>query len=347
MLPYLIVLTFIVFWIGLEQKALNRKSFWLPLMVLALFSGVRSFRVGTDSGSYTRKFTNSSLDLDYFSFEKGVEFGYQLFEYGLLHLTTNYFWLFFLTGLIVVYCYLHIIKIYSVNYWYSVFLFITLGTYTFFFNGLRQGLAMAVFVLSLPYLFEKRLIIYILICLFASLFHVTALIMIPFYFLVNIRVKVFYKILISFTISLLASKFFITYASVSNERYETYGEISEESGGLLTLGFHVTLTFIIYIVSYIYKIKNEDFTKLYTFYATGVVFIIPIAMLGTMASGPQRILYYFTWSLILLLPAVIVRINNKFIYIMSLGLSLVFFILTTTKFSNLTPYLINPIFNFF
>ncbi len=39
MLPYLLVLSFVMFWITLEQKALGRKAFWLPLIVLALFAG--------------------------------------------------------------------------------------------------------------------------------------------------------------------------------------------------------------------------------------------------------------------------------------------------------------------
>lgn len=343
MLPYLLVLSFVVFWILLEQKALGRKSFWLPLITLSLFAGIRSFRVGTDSGTYTRKF-RSNLDTYDFELREGVEFGYQLFEYVLLRLNAEYFWLFFLTGFIVVYCSLIIIKKYSVNYIFSVFLFITLGVYTFFFNGLRQGLAMAIFALALPYLLEKKLVLYLIIIATASLFHITALFMIPFYFLVNLRIKPFYKIIATFLGSLFVSNFLVQYISGTNERYEGYAKADQEGGGYITLGFYTIIMIFIYFFIRIYKVKDKQFIQIFTFYAVGVVFLIPVAMLGANPSGPQRLLTYFTWTLALILPVVFKRINNAYVTSMAVTIFTIYFILTTSKFSNLTPYIINPIF---
>lgn len=343
MLPYFLVLSFVLIWILLERKTLNRKAFWVPLVALSLFAGMRSYRVGTDSGSYTRDF-RTNLDVYNFEFNELVEPGYQALEYGLLKITHNYFWLFFITALIVVYCYLSIIKKYSVNYLFSVFLFITLGVYTFFFNGLRQGLAMAIFALALPYLLEKRLVPYLLICFLASLFHTTALFMIPFYFLVNLRIKPLNKILLVFIGSLFTSKFLISYLADTNERYEGYATAAEKAGGLLTLGFYTVLLFLIYFVIRLYKIRDDYLIKLFTFYATGIVFLIPVAMLGANPSGPQRLLTYFTWTLVLILPFIFKRINNLYVTSTAIILFVVYFILTTTRFSNLTPYMLNPIF---
>ncbi|WP_352258320.1 EpsG family protein [Psychrobacter sp. TB55-MNA-CIBAN-0194] len=346
MLPYLLVLSLVIFWIVLEKKSLNRTSFWLPLIILTLFAGARSYRVGTDTGNYTRNF-NSQLNVEYFRFNEDIEFGYQVLEYALLSVTSSYFWLLTITSLIIVYCYLKIIKKYSVNYWFSVFLFITLGVYTFFFNGLRQGLAMAIFTLAVPYLLEKRLIPYLLVCAVASLFHVTALFIIPFYFIVNLKVKPVYKILATFLGSLLVSGVLVSYISSTNDRYENYAKASEEAGGFLTLGFYTVLMLLIMLVSYVYKIKDENFQKLIMFYASGVVFIIPLAMLGTSPSGPQRLLAYFTWTLVLILPVMLKKINNVYLYIASVLLFLTYFMLTTSRFSNLSPYILNPIFEVF
>ncbi|PKG36542.1 EpsG family protein [Psychrobacter sp. Sarcosine-3u-12] len=343
MLPYLLVLSFVTFWILLEQKALNRKSFWIPWVALSLFAGIRSYLVGTDSGNYTQDFRNQ-LNVDYFKFNETVEFGYQLFEYALLNITHNYFWFFFITSSIVVYCYLSVIKKHSVNYTLSVFLFITLGVYTFFFNGLRQGLAMAIFAFSLSYLLERRFFLYFLICLGASLFHITALFMIPFYFLVNLRIKLLNKILLVFIGSLFTSKFLISYLADTNERYEGYATAAEKAGGLLTLGFYTVLLFLIYFVIRLYKIRDDYLIKLFTFYATGIVFLIPVAMLGANPSGPQRLLTYFTWTLVLILPFIFKRINNLYVTSTAIILFVIYFILTTTRFSNLTPYMLNPIF---
>ena len=346
MLPYFLVLSFVLFWILFEQKTLRRTAFWVPLIVLSLFAGMRSHRVGTDSGTYTKDFRNS-LDIYNFEFEELIEPGYQFLEYTLLRLTNEYYWLFFITALIVVYCYLTIIKKYSVNYWFSVFLFITLGVYTFFFNGLRQGLAMAIFALALPSLLEKRLVSYIVICFLASLFHTTALFMIPFYFLVNLRIKPIYKILATFLGSLFVSRFLIEYISASNDRYESYAAADQEGGGYVTLGFYTLLIFVLYLIIRIYNIRDKQFMQLFTFYAIGVVFIIPIALLGGNPSGPQRLLTYFTWTLVLILPIVFKRINNIYITSLAVILFIIYFTLTTSAFSNLSPYIINPIFEIF
>ncbi len=139
----------------------------------------------------------------------------------------------------------------------------------------------------------------------------------------------------------------VSYISSTNDRYEGYAKASDEAGGFLTLGFYTAMMILIIFISYLYKIKDKDFQKLITFYAAGVVFIIPLAMLGTSPSGPQRLLAYFTWTLVLILPMILKRINNIYLYMASIVVFLIYFILTTSRFSNLSQYLINPIFEVF
>ena len=343
MFPYLLVLSFVTFWILLERKSLGRKSFWVPLIVLSLFAGMRSFHVGTDSWNYTSEF-RSQLDVYNFQFDENVEMGYQILKYLLLRVTTEYHWLFLITSFIVVYCYLSIIKRYSVNYILSVFLFITSGVYTFFFNGLRQGLAMAVFSLALPFLLDRKIIPYVLVCLGASLFHITALFMIPFYFLVNLEIKPLYRIVATFLGSLFVSRFLIAYIAGTNERYEGYASADQEGGGYVTLAFYTIMMLFMYCVIRIYKVKDKQLIQMFTFYAIGVVFIIPIAMLGANPSGPQRLLSYFTWIMVLILPFLFKRINNVYVTSAAAILFVFYFIIKTTSFSNLTPYMLNSVF---
>lgn len=346
MLPYLLILFFVMFWIWVEKESLNRKALWVPLFILVLFASFRDYRVGTDTGGYVKNFVNQ-LDYHYFNFHDGIEFGYQFIEYFLLRITHNYFWLFFVTSFIVVFSYLYIFRKNSKDYTSSVFIFITLGTYTFFFNGLRQGLAMAVFAFAIPYLITKKFYKYFLICILASLFHTTAILMVPFYLLVNLKVKLVYKLITVFLGSLILSKYLIAYIASTNERYESYSQTSENSGGLVTLGFYIIMLVIIYIGSYIYKIKNKDFIQIFAFYALGIALMIPIALLESNPSGPQRLLPYFTWTLALILPFLYEKINNNYINIISFFLAIIYFIITTSRFSNLTPYSINPFFEVF
>ena len=343
MLPYLTVFSFVMFWIKLQEKSVNRKSVYLPIIILSLFAGIRSYKVGTDSENYVQYFVND-INMYNYSFNKDIEYGYQLIEYSLLNFTHNYFWLFFITAIFFISCYLYIIKKYSVDYWFSIFFFLTLGTYTFFFNGLRQGLAMAITALALPFLLDKKFIKFFLVVLLASAFHKTALFVLPFYFIVNSNIKVIYKVIFSFLTSLAVSKFLVNYVASLNPRYEGYKQVSDESGGYLVLGFYVVMIILIYTIIHFYRIRDEQTLKIFTFYSVGTASIVPIAALGSAASGPQRLISYFTWTLILLLPIVVKKVGNKFISLLAFLFSIIYFYMTTQAFSNLAPYVVNPIF---
>ena len=342
MTPYLILLSFIMLWIILEKKSVNRTSFWLPLLGLSLFAGIRSSSVGTDSWNYTQDFRIKTPAYNS-SFGEGVEYGYSLIHTTLLNITHNYFWLFFLTAIIVVGSYLFTIRKLSTNYILSVFFFITLGTYTFFFNGLRQGIAMAIVALATPYLLQKDLKKLLLITLVASSFHFSALIIAPIHILLHWRINLLYKVFSVFIGTLLVSSTTIAYLASNNPRYKVYLE-ENEAGGLLVLSFNIVMVLILYLIAFSYKIKDKSFLLLLQFYALGVAFIAPFPILGFNPSGPQRMLNYFSWVLVLLLPIALKRINNTIVYLLVFTVSVIYFWLTTTNLSNLTPYILNPIF---
>lgn len=346
MLPYLLILAFISIWILLEDAAIGRKSFWTPLLTLSLFSGVRSYQVGTDSVNYTRAF-REQMSTYSFRFNENVEYGYQLLQYTLLNFTYNYFWLFFLSAFFIVFSFLTIIKRYSINYWLSVYLYLTLGSYAFFFNILRQGIAVSITLFAIPYLLEKKLVKFICIILVASQFHISSLALLPFYFIVNSNFRLLYKTISIFLSSLVGSQLVVFYLASTNPRYREYTEVYEAGSGLVTMSFYTSLVILLYLTSIIYKVKDTVFLKLFTLYATGVAMVIPIALLGTNPSGPQRLLYFFTWPLIILIPITLKRINNIFITILTLLVCMVYFIITTSNFANLVPYTLNPLFKIF
>jgi len=86
---------------------------------------------------------------------------------------------------------------YSTRFLISFFLFIASTDYiSWMCNGVRQFMAVSITFACLPLLLKKKYIPAILIAIFASTFHSTALLVIPFYFLVggkawNIRTMAF------------------------------------------------------------------------------------------------------------------------------------------------------------
>ena len=340
MLPYIIILLFVVSVVYFEVEYLGRKAIIFPSIFLILFSSIRSYTVGTDSISYTEAY-RLEYDPYYYGFNSNIEYGYQLFDYFILNFFSDYFWLFLFFSIIVVCLYMITIKRISINYLVSVFVFMTFGFYTFFFNGLRQGVAMAICFFGLPYLIEKRIIPYFLVVLTASMFHVSALVMLPVYVLVLTRIKIEYKILACFIVSILASQILIGYLAQGNIRYEHYTQEAEKAGGYITLLFYSLIGFLIY--SYGKKIRLEDvrFDNFQQIFLCGLALVLPISLLGTDPSGPQRILYYFSSIVIFLIPYVLKKFNNVYFNILFLILSIIYFLLITMRFGDLYPYKIN------
>lgn len=345
MIPYLLILFFVMVSVIFEKNTLNRRAFWVPVLGLSLFAGIRSYRVGTDTGEYVSNYT-SNLNPSYFQFRSDVEKGYQLFDYLLLNITHNYFWLLFLTAFFIIFSYLRFVKKYSQDYLLSIIIFITFGTYTFMLNGLRQAIAMAIFLYAIPALINKKLLQYVLICFLASLFHMSALIMIPFYFLININWKNIYKIIIVLMAASFGASPIIKYMAQDNSRYEGY-TANNDFSGLVTLGLYIIIALFILVVNIKLKIKDELFGKLSTLYFLGVALLIPVSLLGAGASGPQRVLNYFTWTLMLILPIIINRFKNFSVKVFFIVLCVVYYYLATSRFSNLNPYMINTTFEIF
>lgn len=343
MLPYLALLSFVMFWIAIEEEAVNRRAFLIPFFALVLFASIRNWTVGVDTGAYTANFRHN-LNPQSFEFNPYVEYGYQLLQYVLINFTHNYFWLFFICSSIVVFNNLHVLKRLSVDYWLSVLIFICFGGYTFFLNGLRQGMAMAIAIAATPYLIKKNFKTFFFIIILAASFHKTAWIMLMLYWIVHLRFKVELKVLGTLIASFLISGPFIQYLATENPKYESYTQASENAGGYLTYSLFLVIGIFCYIFGRNIAKKSLEYNLLEQFYLCGIFSLIPIVMLGTNPSGPQRLLFYYTWVIALLIPYIFKELKTPFVKLIFIICAVAYFYLSTTRFGNLTPYTLNPLF---
>ena len=346
MLPYFIVLLSVTLIVFFENKYLSRKAIILPLMILISLSSLKSNTVGTDSRTYTLAYDFKYNPYNH-GFDPNVEYGYQLLDAFVLNFSYNYFWLFLLTSILVIPLYMVTIKKLSINYYYSVFIYITFGIYTFFFNGLRQGIAMSICFFCLPYLVEKRWILYFVFVVIASMFHISALVMLPMYYLVNSKFKLEYKVFGCFIISLLTSQILIGYLAEGNIRYEHYTEKAEKTGGYITLLFYTLIGVLVFVLGKKYRNFDIRFNKFEQILLCGLALVFPVSLLGTDPSGPQRVLYYFVGVVIFLIPYILRRVKSAYFNLLFIFLSIIYFLLITMRFSNLYPYQINPFFEIF
>ena len=187
----------------------------LPAAILAIpyviWAGWRPDSFG-DTGMYRQTFNRMPTGLanlwSYVS-SQSKDRGFVVFEYLIKTIISEDSVVFFLiVAAIQIYILVRIYRKYSENYLLSMFLFVASTDYlSWMHNGMRQFLAVTIIFAALPLLLHRKYVWMVLIVLFASLFHTSALIFLPFVFLVNGKAWNFRTIL--FMIGIVLSIYFL------------------------------------------------------------------------------------------------------------------------------------------
>lgn len=349
MTPYLILLAFVTVtaYFGRCYGSLGIQRFTLALsgLMLILFAGLRNRSVGTDTGNYIGwlKVITSLDSVWSFPVEKGFTFLVLIAS----QLSNNYAILLTFIALICVICYLLTIIHLIPRYETALFLFITLGSYTFFFNGARQGIAVAICFLALRFLLERKAMSYMLLVLLATFFHKTAIIALPLYYLASNQVgwkQIIAVIFCSAIMAISISMFSQLAASFIDEKYATYGQEGEGGGLIKTLFLLGQATLFLFFLRQA-STTNSYYPRLLNIYLIGLIPAIASMISSVNPSGILRLTTYFSHTAILLWPMIFssfqIRGNRVIVSICFLLLTLAFFILTTITFSDLTPYRLN------
>ena len=189
---YIIIVTlFILGFIFNKNKFDKRVVLILSILFMFIFSTFRDVSVGNDTNEYVRVF-NSFGGIDKLADNinsSRYELGYVLINTIIKTFTNNYTILLGIISIIYLYSIYHFINKHSKSKWISIFLFYTLGIYFLIFNLLRQCIAISIFLYAIDFIINKNPIKYIISIFIASLFHITALILIPIYLFANKRIN--------------------------------------------------------------------------------------------------------------------------------------------------------------
>lgn len=160
----------------------------IAVLPLVIWAGSRGY-VG-DTGAYIQAFRDMpstisgiSSYMDTVTKDQGFYFVSALIKCLIGNRTTVYF----IIGA-AVQCFLlfRVYRKYSTSYVVSFFLFIASTDYiSWIFNGMRQFVAVTITVACFPWIIEKKYVRAIILILIASLFHQSALLVIPFIFIVQ------------------------------------------------------------------------------------------------------------------------------------------------------------------
>lgn len=172
-------------------RRLTVKDFWLILSALPFFivAAIR-YNVGTDYHTYIR--------LQIPEIMRGVtwrvEFLYrQLVKFGMS--LGDVQWVFVITHLLIIFFVWKAIKEQSVHLGWSVFVFMFGTFYNNSLNLMRQFVGMAICLYGIKYILNKDFKRYLITVGIASLFHRTALLLLPLYFITEIKINWIWSLL--------------------------------------------------------------------------------------------------------------------------------------------------------
>lgn len=216
------------------------------LLSLTLVSGLRS-NIG-DTYFYKHAYEVNNFSLDQLGEQKNV--GFWLFQKLLKGISTDPQILIFTAAVITNTLILFIFYRYSKMFEISLYVYITGGLYLVSMNGIRQVMTAAIIFTATKFLIKGNWLRYILVVLFASTVHESALILIPIYFIVRQKAwtkTTFILLLFSILIVLVFDKFSsILFATIEDTQYGHYANFNEGGANIIRVVVYAVPLFIAY-----------------------------------------------------------------------------------------------------
>ena len=259
--------------------------------------------------NYTEIFTSNGL------FEPGFIF----FTYICKLIWDNYFFWVFVSSVVHIFALTHLFKKYIGNISIGLIFFLGYRGIIVEFNLMQNFISILLFLYSIPFLQKRKLLPYLLLNLLGMTFHITSIIYIPLYFVLNREVNKKWAILIVLISNMfflggseaLINVFFwlVSVALPSTFEDYLYFFLDINSYGI-TFGYLERTLMIILIIYFGDRIKSEIkhgviWYNLALFYYSFFLLLSPIDVLT------DRIPILFL-SAFWVLPACLLFFNNKF-----------------------------------
>ncbi|PGE16811.1 capsular biosynthesis protein [Bacillus toyonensis] len=225
----------------------NRMLVLMAALSLVLVAGLRN-NIG-DTYFYMHAYNVTEFNWEYIQNNKDM--GFNIFQMILKGYTDDPQAMVFITALITnllivvtLYKYSRLIEI-------SLYVYITSGMYLVSMNGIRQYLAAAIVFAATKYIFDGNWKMYVLIVLFASTFHQSALVLIPVYFLIRRRAWsgiTFILLFLAVFIVIGFNQFTeVLFKAIEDTQYSQYKEFHEGGANILRVVVDSTPLILAYI----------------------------------------------------------------------------------------------------
>lgn len=321
---YYIILISTIFFAFLSTDDRLKKSFSISFIILFLYLAFRC-DFGIDYPGYVKMFNNIKLDL----VKNGdVEYGW----YALNYIFPNFELLIFTTSLFYVCTFYFLIKKFVPKeyWWFSVLILVLNFNYLILHaSAMRQTIAILLFLNSIPFLLNRNILGYFLLCVLAYSFHRSAIILFPVYFVQYLNsesnLKFWTVVIVLFVTIMFGAEYLSDILSVlldnmsGGERYQSYlNENHSKTMKFINIGVYLTLIVGLSITEKKQEKKIQIINKVF------IIGIISVAFSST-SEMIVRLGYYFLPLSIIVYPYILKSIDNKMFKILFLlGVILVF-----------------------
>lgn len=314
-------------------------------ILIVLFVGLRGITVGSDTVTYHRAFEEVQ---QYGSTVIHMEWGFLFINKIVTFLGGEFHGVLLLAAFMSLYFARKSISYFGV---YNIFLsYFVLLCSSFFliyvFSGIRQGIAMGIVLYSYRFIVERKLGYFLISIILASMFHTSAIIVLPIYYLTR---KIPFILVVCGTICAfvfahigVTTYLFLSAISLFTGHYSTYAEHFVDFGNSNT-GLGIFIRILIWLwVAYMLSKEKEDFKYriIYNILCVGIIcysFCLGVDIL-------IRLSEYFTIVSIIAIPYILQRVNfsfNRYMYCTFLLCVLGIILYSTLMFKDacLIPYM--------
>lgn len=321
-LVWLITYTFAIWDAYQLDRRLFKIGYIFLFILLSIFIGTR---VDTGPDIYNYEVFYSQVpsieillknfsDYSYIPLEPAYKIVSGTFKY--LDFTFNGFLLVFSASFVALV--FKMIPKYSSMAYFSVMLYLYYGYFTGF-SAIRQVLAAAIFFTAIYYVYNKNLYHYLVTIFIATMFHLSALVILPMYWLSKIRwskMQYFFILIFAFGIGLSGiirsfTEYILSILNFSNyqlinDKVQLYAEIEGEYLGTMVLEWLILL--IVFIIKYDdLNASNKYFKTIFNFFFFGFIYYSFFSGIGDFG----RIVVYFKLIYLIIIPMFVNLYEDK------------------------------------
>ncbi len=327
-----------LFFLNKKQKIIS--YFFIGLAVVLLFS-FRDLSVGTDTINYVDIFLGSSrFNLNDFKIEPFFIF----LNYLIYNFNESIFLYFLIVSILWYIVWLLNIEIFSTFHkdisWLTL---LTTSAYLTLFNITRQSIAMALSVLALGLLLQKKYFSFIFISLLALGTHYSSILILLAFMLVLKITNPLIFLLSSLFLSTTISIAMIEYVSLFSVRYSSYSTVSDSITGINLIIFLVFKLFLFYYLYYKFYLNDYLYKVFLSLFSIGFSILVVFKFLGLPDEGPVRLSIYFLIFEVFLYPYLFYIIKDMYMrsvvkFLFYSFMISVFFYTIYSGFGGLYPY---------